>query len=161
MSQGPVLAPPSPPLDPEPPEPPLEPELPELASLEPEPLLEVELPELELPEPRPEPPLSLLEPARPLDVEPPLEPEAAPELEPPPELEGNPSTGPEVFGAAPEPHAQRIAVAMAVWRVPGCMRLPLVRQCVLRKFISQLIAGRIVPLLVMSPEFVSHVAPSM
>jgi hypothetical protein len=142
MSQGPVLAPASPPLDPEPLELPLEPELPALPSLEPAPLLDVELPELELPEP-------------------PVEPEAAPELDPPPELVGNPSTGPEVFGVALEPHAQRITVAMAVRRVRGCMRIPLARQCVLRKFTSQLIAGRIVPLLVMSPEFASHVAPSM
>ena len=118
--------------------------------LEPEPLLDVELPpELELPEPPPE-------------LELPLEPDAAPELEPPPEPEGNPSPEPEVFGMAPDPHAQMVAAAaMMAGRVQERMRDPIALQWVLRKLTSQVIAGRIVPLLVMRPEFVSHVAPSM
>ncbi len=109
-----------------------------------------------------EPELPLLEPAPPLDVEPPLEPEAAPELEPPPEPDGNPSPDPEVFGVTPEPHAQRVAAAARMaGRGQGRMRVRSRFQWVLRKFTSQLIAGRIVPLLVMRPEFVSQVAPSM
>jgi hypothetical protein len=160
MSQGPVAAPASPaPLDPEPLEVPPEPE----------PLLDVELPpELELPEPPPEleplldvelpPELELPEP----ELELPLEPDAAPELESPPEPEGNPSPDAEGFGVAPGPHAQRVtAAAIMAGRVQGRMRDPVALQWVLRKLTSQVIAGRIVPLFVMSPEFVSHVAPSM
>ena len=107
MSQGPVPAPASPaPLDPEPP---LEPEPLEASPPEPEPPLDVgPPPELELPEPPPELELPL-EPEPLPDVELPLEPDFGPEPEPPPELEGNAPPEPEVFGVAPEPHAQKQA----------------------------------------------------
>jgi hypothetical protein len=153
-----MAAPASPaPLDPDPLELPLEPELP---LLEPEPLPDVEPPpELALPEL--EPLLEELPPELELP-ELPLEPDAGPELEPPPEPEGNPSPDPEGFGVAPDPQAPRIAAAaMMAGRVQGRMRDSIARQWVLRKFTSQVIAGRMVPLLVMSPELVSQVAPSM
>jgi hypothetical protein len=166
MSQGPVPAPASPLLDPEPLELPLEPELPTPPSLAPAPPLDMEPPpEPELPELELELPLELafplLEPEALLDVEPPLELEDAPELEPPPELEGKPPPEPEEFGVVSEPQEQKVGTAMTASRVQVRMQAPFGPQCVLRKLTNQLIAGRIVPLLVMSPVFASHVAPSM
>src|ERR1019366_4347900 len=158
MSHGPLGFPASlAPFDPELLEVPLEPELPGLA-VEPAPLLGLDRPlEPDVPELPPDP-------DAPSEPELPPEPDSPSEGEPPddpldPDAEPSSAPGPASAAFSLEPHAQRIV--HDVHRARRVQDRILPAQCVWRKFTSHVMAGRIVPLLVMSPVFVCQVAPSM